>query len=112
MARGNGPQVRVIYEGKEDKFVVFAESEEAVKEWRGDRSIPLVQVVDGFDIFLTRGHQQVGDKPSKATLENEFGTTNDDEIITKILEHGIIHHAKNSERQGDRNLTMGPMLPH
>ncbi len=32
--------------------------------------------------------QGVLDAPSNSELENEFGTTNDDEIITKILEKG------------------------
>jgi Shwachman-Bodian-Diamond syndrome (SBDS) protein len=36
------------------------------------------------------GAQNVGDGASKAQLENEFGTNNDDEVIAKILEQGEI----------------------
>ena len=36
------------------------------------------------------GAQGVMDGASKATLENEFGTSNDDECIIKILEKGTV----------------------
>ena len=36
------------------------------------------------------GAQNVGDGASKATLENEFGTSNEDECMTQILEKGTI----------------------
>lgn len=36
------------------------------------------------------GAQGVLDSASKATLENEFGTHNEDECMTKILEMGLI----------------------
>lgn len=36
------------------------------------------------------GAQNVGDEASKSTLENEFGTSNDDECMTKILEGGTV----------------------
>ena len=34
------------------------------------------------------------DGASKATLENEFGTTNDDECIIKILEKGEVQQSQ------------------
>ena len=40
------------------------------------------------------GAQSVGDGASKSTLENEFGTGNEDECIIKILENG---HVQESE---------------
>jgi len=51
--RGNDAQTKVHYKGKEDDFIVFAESTQAVKDWVNDRTIPLAQVVDGFKIFVT-----------------------------------------------------------
>lgn len=51
--RGNGPTTKVHYKGSSDDFIVIVESEQAVKNWIGDRSIPLAQVVDGFKIFVT-----------------------------------------------------------
>ena len=73
------------------------------------------------------------DGASKSTLENEFGTSNDDECIIKILEHGNMQESKvrpypallspssetdwclllqNHERQGPKNDSMGPMTSH
>ena len=40
------------------------------------------------------GAQGVMDQASKATLENEFGTTNDDECMIKILEGGNIQETE------------------
>lgn len=34
------------------------------------------------------------DDASKATLENEFGSTNEEEVIKKILESGSIQEAE------------------
>ncbi len=53
MPRGNAPQVKVIYKGGSDSFVVFVDNEQTVKDWRKDRSIPLAQVMAGFKIFQT-----------------------------------------------------------
>lgn len=82
------------------------------------------------------GAQGVLDGASKATLENEFGTHNEDECMTKILEMGMIQETEvrkcsptkvrasrgsiclvnvvvqNSERHGTRNETMGPRQAH
>ena len=40
------------------------------------------------------GAQSVGDTASKATLENEFGTANEDECIIKILENGNMQESE------------------
>ena len=53
MPRGNGPQSKVHYAGKEDDFVIFVDDPEAVQKWKDDKSTPLAQVVSGFKIFIT-----------------------------------------------------------
>lgn len=53
MPRGNGPQSKVHYQGKEEDFVIMVDDAQAVKNWREDKSIPLAQVVSGFKIFVT-----------------------------------------------------------
>jgi Shwachman-Bodian-Diamond syndrome (SBDS) protein len=53
MPRGNAPQTKVIFKGATDSFVVFVDSEQAVKDWMKDRSVPLAQVMAGFKIFQT-----------------------------------------------------------
>ncbi|BGO93001.1 hypothetical protein NBRC10512_004222 [Rhodotorula toruloides] len=54
-------------------------------------SIPLVEVVDSFDVFHTgQGSQGVLSRASKQELENIFSTTNEDEIVQIVLEKGRI----------------------
>ena len=79
------------------------------------------------------------DTASKATLENEFGTTNDEEAIKQILEKGTLQEsqvrifppipltipirpidsnnmltcpAQAAERQGNKNDSMGSRAAH
>jgi len=40
------------------------------------------------------GAQNAHDEASKSTLENEFGTTNEDECMTKILEGGMLQETE------------------
>ena len=51
--RGNAQQTIVHYKGSTEDFIVFAESAQAVEEWKKDKSVPLAQVVNGFKIFVT-----------------------------------------------------------
>ncbi len=51
----------------------------------------------GIDDRGRHGAQGVLDSASKATLENEFGTHNEDECMTKILESGDIQETEVSE---------------
>lgn len=40
------------------------------------------------------GAQNAHDSASQATLENEFGTHNEDECLAKILEHGTLQETE------------------
>ena len=40
------------------------------------------------------GAQNAHDSASQATLENEFGTHNEDECLTKILEGGTVQETE------------------
>lgn len=54
-------------------------------------SIPLVSVVDSFDVFHTgQGSQGLLQRPSKQELETVFGTTKEDEIVEIVLTKGTI----------------------
>jgi hypothetical protein len=53
MTRADNDQVKVHYKGNEDDFIIMAESVEAVKKWKEDKSTPLVDVVNSFDVFCT-----------------------------------------------------------
>lgn len=53
MVRGTASNTIVHYKGKNDDFIVFAESAEDVQKWKEDKTIPLAQVVNGFKVFIT-----------------------------------------------------------
>lgn len=53
MVRGEGQVNKVHYKGKEDDFIVMVEDVAEYNKWKGDKSIPLVEVVSGFKIFVT-----------------------------------------------------------
>ncbi|KAG7006972.1 hypothetical protein G7Y79_00012g033080 [Physcia stellaris] len=114
MTRGNVHQSKVHYQGKEEDYVIFVDDVKSVQDWKNDRSIPLAQVVSGFKIFVTHKHgaQNAYDSPSKATLENEFGTHNEDECMIKILENGTLQETESGQRQGPKNESMGPRQAH
>lgn len=94
--------------------MIYIDDVESVQKWKNDRSIPLAQVVSGFKIFITHKHgaQNAYDGASKQTLENEFGTSNEDECMIKILEKGDIQETETSERQGPKNDSMGTRSAH
>lgn len=53
MARGNSPQTQVFYKGSNgDQFCVFVESEELLKKWKADSTIPMTDVVAGWKIMV------------------------------------------------------------
>jgi len=105
MPRGEGERAKVHYKGESDDFVVFVESIDAVKAWKEDPSKPIIDVVDSFNIFVTHKHgaQGVSDRASKLSLETEFGTSNEDEVVKKILQKGEVQESKSTGRQGSTN---------
>ncbi|KAI9728308.1 MAG: hypothetical protein M1834_007712 [Cirrosporium novae-zelandiae] len=114
MPRGNAPQTKVFFKGSSEDFVVFVDHPDELKKWKSDKSIPLAQVMSGFKIFVThkQGSQGVLDGASNAILDNEFGTHNEDEVITKILEGGLVQETESAERQGSKNDSKGAMVAH
>ncbi|KAI4180464.1 MAG: hypothetical protein L6R41_007225 [Letrouitia leprolyta] len=96
MPRGNASQSKVHYQGKDEDFVIMVDDVKSVQDWKNDRSIPLAQVVSGFKIFVTHKHgaQNAYDEASKQTLDNEFGTHNEDECMIKILEGGTLQETE------------------
>ncbi|KAF2211787.1 hypothetical protein CERZMDRAFT_59734 [Cercospora zeae-maydis SCOH1-5] len=112
--RGNDPQTKVHFKGNSDDFIIIVESAKAVQDWKKDSSVPLAQVVAGFKIFLThkQGNTGVLDGASKGALEDEFGTSNEDEVIKQILEKGNIVESGSSGRDGVKNVSQGPMVGH
>ncbi|KAF1973630.1 shwachman-Bodian-diamond syndrome protein [Bimuria novae-zelandiae CBS 107.79] len=112
--RGNDQQTKVHYKGKEDDFIIFVDSADAFKEWKKDSSIPLAQVVSGWKVFHTnkQGNQGILDGASNAQLENEFGSSKEEDVVKAILEKGDVQEVDAKERQGDKNITKGPSIAH
>ncbi|KAF1988660.1 shwachman-Bodian-diamond syndrome protein [Aulographum hederae CBS 113979] len=110
MTKGDTGMTKVHYKGESDDFVIFAEGVDAIQKWKEDKSTPLVDVVNSFDVFCThkQGTQGQLDRASKALLENEFGTSRDDDVVKQILEKGDVQEVKGSGRQGDKNPSNGP----
>lgn len=57
--------------------------------------IPLVEVVDAFEVFVarTRGHTGAIERPSNQELMSVFGSIKFEEIFSFMAEHGICKHA-------------------
>ncbi|KAJ5356111.1 hypothetical protein N7517_010720 [Penicillium concentricum] len=110
MSRANDTAAKVFYKGSSDDFIVFVDDLEALKSWRSDRSIPLVNVINAYNIFVTQkgGAQGILNEASKAMLENEFGSSDDDVCITKILENGSYQSSLARESHGNTNVSNGP----
>ncbi|KAI5893985.1 uncharacterized protein SCHCODRAFT_02730846 [Schizophyllum commune H4-8] len=72
-----------------DEYIVIVNADE-YKRWKdGDTTIPLVEVVDSFDVFHSgQGNQGILGRASKQQLDTVFGTTKDDEVVAKILKDG------------------------
>ncbi|KAF2677024.1 putative RNA binding protein [Lentithecium fluviatile CBS 122367] len=114
MPRGNDQQTKVHYKGKEDDFIIFVDSAEAVESWKKDSSVPLAQVVSGWKVFVTHkhGNQGILDAASNGALESEFGTHAEEDVVKQILQKGALQETENKERQGDRNITQGGTVAH
>ncbi|KAF7352521.1 SBDS domain-containing protein [Mycena venus] len=72
-----------------EEFTCIVNSEEYQKWKDGDTSIPLAQVVDSFQVFVsTQGAQGVLGKPSHQQLDSVFDSHKDEDVVTKILKEG------------------------
>lgn len=82
---------------------------EEYKRWSGgDKTIPLVEVVDSFDIFYSeQGFQGKLGRASKQQLENVFGTATDDVVVAKILQLGADQPTELSGGSAIKNTTQG-----
>jgi len=112
MARGGTTQSKIHFKGKSDDFLVFVDDIEAYKRWLNDKSVPLVEVVSTFQVFVThkQGSQGQYDTASKGSLENEFSTSVDEEVIKQVLEKGTLQQTQMSERQGNTNDSNGAFI--
>ncbi|PWZ00433.1 DUF1960-domain-containing protein [Testicularia cyperi] len=87
-----------------DEFMVIVNAEEYQKWIKGDKSIPLADVVDSFDVFHTgQGAQGIMGRPSKQHLDAVFDSTKDVDVVTIILERGQLQAASNKDGYSTTN---------
>lgn len=102
---------KLFYKGNENDFILFVESADLLTKYRkGDTSIPLIDLVSIYKVFTNRqgGVEGVLDEASKAELSNEFGTSDTDAVIKKILIEGSDKHSSSfTSGNGDRNQSIG-----
>merc|ERR1712230_198881 len=106
MVRGEASIVKCHYKGKTEDFVIFVDDVESAEKWKTDKSIPLVQFVS------KQGKQGPLDGASNQTLETEFGTSQEEEVIKQIIEKGTMQETEGMARQGTKNDSMGARAGH
>lgn len=82
---------KIFYQGTTTDFIIFIEDSNLVDKFRkGDTTIPIIDVVSIFKVFVNRqkGSEGMLDEASKMELQDEFGKANINDIITKILREG------------------------
>lgn len=87
---------KIFYKGKENDFVIFTENPEEIKKYKnGDKTVPLIDILSIYKVFINRqgGVEGVLDEASKSELQNEFGAkANVDDVIKLILDKGNDKH--------------------
>lgn len=69
-----------------------------------DKSIPVAEIVDSFDVFHTgQGSQGLLERPSNQELETVFGTHNSTDIVLVMLEKGRIISSDGPVKFGSKN---------
>jgi len=115
MTRGGATTSKVHFKGENDDFIVFIDDQDSLRKYKdGDKTVPLADVVQSFKIFVTHKHGAQGtfDGASNATLDNEFGTHEAEEVIKKILEKGTVQESEIQERSGSKNDSKGSLGGH
>ncbi|KAK6202728.1 ribosome maturation protein [Scheffersomyces amazonensis] len=82
---------KIFLKGEEADFVVFVEDADLLAKYRkNDTTIPIIDIVSIYKIFANRsgGAEGVFDEASKSELSNQFGTSDRDVVIKKILLEG------------------------
>ncbi|CAG8576396.1 787_t:CDS:2 [Ambispora leptoticha] len=81
---------RIIYKSLDQRGEFF------VLKWRKDKSIPLVDCVQSFEVYETvnGGNEGLAVRPSHQQLETCFGTSKPEEVVAQICEKGIIHNSR------------------
>ncbi|EDK44306.1 hypothetical protein PVL30_003324 [Lodderomyces elongisporus] len=106
----NNPH-KFFYKGADNDFVIFVDDPELYKKYKsGDTTIPLIDIVSVFKVFINRqgGADGILDEASKQDLNNNFKTSNVDEVIKIILDKGSDKHNSDlNDEDASRNDSIG-----
>lgn len=86
---------KLFYKGTDNDFVIFVDDPSLYEKYKkGDTTIPLIDIVSVFKVFINRqgGVDGILDEASKQDLTNNFKTSNANEVIKIILEKGSDKH--------------------
>ena len=85
---------RVVYKAdpmSTDEYIVIVNSEAYVSWRNGDKTIPLADVVESFQIMTSgQGQQGIMGQVSKQQMHAVLATKKEDEAIVKLLEQGTM----------------------
>ncbi|KAF3205859.1 hypothetical protein TWF106_001013 [Orbilia oligospora] len=100
--RGADKVSKVYLQKNNEDFIVLVEDKESLNKWKGDSSVPLTDVINGFKVFTThrQGAQGVLDSASNAILDASFGTHKVDDIIPVILREGQLQVTSGGQDRG------------
>ncbi|ORX90197.1 DUF1960-domain-containing protein [Basidiobolus meristosporus CBS 931.73] len=95
---------QIVFADKEksdSEFVVFINSD-IYSKWRSDKSISITDVVQTFNVYITRsgGHTGVSETPSHQELDTVFGTSNNTAVVEHILKHGTLKGTASISKHG------------
>ncbi|KAL9940906.1 hypothetical protein V8E36_000394 [Tilletia maclaganii] len=87
-----------------DTYSVIVNADEYKKWHDGGETIPLAEVVDSFDVFHSnQGAQGHLNRASKQQLDAVFGSTNDNDVVTAVLEKGSLQQVAAGNKYGTSN---------
>ncbi|KAI9313430.1 hypothetical protein BX666DRAFT_1864162 [Dichotomocladium elegans] len=82
---------KVVLRGANDQEFFVVANPGMTSKYRSDKTIPLVDVVQSFDIHTTTTGSETGETmtPSTGILQSAFKTSNRDDVVRMIVENGI-----------------------
>ena len=94
-------------------MVIVVDEEMYQKYAAGDKSLPLTSIVDSFSVFkFDKPCSKQGPlgQPSKAEIQNTFGTTDETKIIEFMLQHGRLHATRTTKKEAPATSHMEELL--
>ncbi|RKP04720.1 ribosome maturation protein [Thamnocephalis sphaerospora] len=101
---------RVVFKSEDgDEFFVFVDPG-MVPKWRKDRTIPLVDVVQTFEVFATDtgGNDGRAGRASLQSITNAMGVKSVDDAVQFVVEHGELRGRQDLAESHGRSAISNP----